>query len=267
MAEPGIDFDLDHLHRTRHAGADRHVGEPAHHPAEDPAHECPTSFSGDATPGAICLLSSGRTPDAREIGRGREQLAPRRVGAGRRLSLCVLLDRGLQLLHREQRRRHHRGGGAAAARARAFRQVGIADPDLDLVRLEAEFARDRIGDHGAAAGADILDRGARDQASALDRHFDLRAGLPEIKPVAGGDADAAAIAAGLRRRCLPVAPDVEPERPIVEPLAVGIGDPSVCAARSDRPSSAARLRRSPVPARTPSAVRRARGTPRRAADC
>jgi hypothetical protein len=46
------------------------------------------------------------------------------------------------------------------------------------MRLQAELARDRIGDHGAGAGADILRRGARDQASALDRHFDLRAGLP-----------------------------------------------------------------------------------------
>ena len=115
----------------------------------------------NARRGRLAVLR--RTPDGADIGRGRDHLAPRRIGAGRRLALCILLDRGLQLLDRQQRRRHHRGGGAAAARARAFRQIGIADAHLDLMRLQTEFARHRIGDHGAAACADILGRGAGDR--------------------------------------------------------------------------------------------------------
>src|SRR5436309_13456154 len=91
------------------------------------------------------------------------------------------------------------------------------------MRLQPEFARDRVGDHGAGAGADILRRGARDQASALDRHFDLRTGLPQIKPVTGGDADAAAITAALRGYRFAVAPDLQVYGPVVEPLTVGIG--------------------------------------------
>ena len=100
------------------------------------------------------------------------------------------------------------------------------------MRLQPELARDRIRNHGAGAGADILRRGAGDQASALDGHFDLGAGLPQIKPVAGGDADAAAITAALRRHRFPVAPDLEIRGPIVQPLAVGIGVPAL--AQRDR---------------------------------
>src|SRR5207245_10075507 len=106
---------------------------------------------------------------------------------------------------------------------RSFRQFRIADPDVDLMRLQPEFAGDRIGDHGAGAGADVLRRGAGNEASALDRHLDLRAGLPQITPVAGGDADAAAIAAALPGDRFAVAPDLQARRPIVQPLAVWIG--------------------------------------------
>ena len=226
----------------------------------------PASLSGDRMPGGHLLAVLRPFRRRGEIGRSGEQLAPRRVGAGIGGRFAFLLDRGLELLHGEQRRRHHRSGGPAAARSRPFRQIGIADPDLDLVRLQAELVRHRVGDHGAAAGADILDRGARDDASALDREFDLRAGLPEIEPVSGGDADAAAIAAGLRslRSCCARPRARRPNR-----TAAGgwDWDPSACAARSDRGSSAAPPRRSPVPARTPSAARRDRGTARRAAGC
>ena len=95
-----------------------------------------------------------------------------------------------------------------------------------VMRFQSEFVRHRVGDHGAAALADILGRGAGDQAAALDREFDLRAGLPEIEPVAGRDADAAAIAAGLRGGGLAVAPDIEAGRPIIETLAVRIWIPA-----------------------------------------
>ena len=92
--------------------------------------------------------------------------------------------------------------------------------------------RHRIGNHGATTGADILDGGAGDEASALHGEIDLGAGLPEIKPVAGGDANAPAIAAGLRCRRLRAAPDFESGCPIVKPLAVGIGIPAF--AQADR---------------------------------
>src|SRR5690606_40547869 len=70
--------------------------------------------------------------------------------------------------------------------------------------------------------ADVLRRGAGDDAAALDRDLDLHVGLPQIEPVAGGDADAAAVAAGLL--WFAIAPDVEPGSPVVQPLAVGIGE-------------------------------------------
>ena len=127
----------------------------------------PACFSGDWMPGAICLLSSGRTLEALRSGEAASNSRHGALEPGTGLPLCVLLDRGLQLFDRQQHRRDHRSRGAAAARARAFRQIGIADPDLDLMRLEPEFARDRIGDHGAAAGADILRRGAGDRRPPL----------------------------------------------------------------------------------------------------
>src|SRR4029453_9151531 len=95
------------------------------------------------------------------------------------------------------------------------------------MRLQPELVRDRIGDHGTGAGADILRRTAGDETPALDRHLDLRAGLPQIKPVAGGDADAAAITAALRGDRFAVAPDVQAQGPIVQPLPVGIGIPTL----------------------------------------
>ena len=231
MAEPGIDLHLDHLHRAWNAASHREIVETAHHPAEDYPHEarllqrrahprrpfacCPPALSADA-------VRSGEAASNSRHG----ALEP-----GDRRPLGISFDRGLELLNGQQRRRDDRSRGPAAARARSFRQIGIPDPDLDLVRLQSEFVGHRIGDHGAAAGADVLDRGARDEASVLDRQFDLRAGLPEIKPVSGGNADAAAIAAGLRRR-RPVAPDFEPGCPIVQTLAIGIGIPAL--AQCDR---------------------------------
>ena len=53
-------------------------------------------------------------------------------------------------------------------------QLRIADADLDLMRIEAEFARDRVGDDRARSGADVLDRGGGDETAALDRELDLR---------------------------------------------------------------------------------------------
>src|SRR4051794_375594 len=92
--------------------------------------------------------------------------------------------------------------------------------------------RNRIGDHAAAPGADILDRGARDEAPALDRQFDFRAGLPEIKPVPDRYANAAAVTAALRRRRLQAAPQLKAGCPVVETLPVRIGVPTL--AQRDR---------------------------------
>src|SRR4029450_9358557 len=66
-----------------------------------------------------------------------------------------------------------------------------------------------------------------DQVASLDGDLDAGARLPDIEPVSAGDANAAAVAAGLRRRILPVAPDVEAGRPVIKPLPVGIGVPSL----------------------------------------
>ena len=232
MAEPGVDFDLDHLHRTRHAGADREVGEAAHHPAEDHAHEAGVLQRRAHARAAICLLSSGRTPETLRSGEAASisrhgALEP---GTGLRFALCSIAALSFCIASSV--------GGTTEAVVRLPPDPGpsgklrIADADLDLVRFESEFMRHRIGDHGAAAGADILNRGAGDEASALDRQFDLRAGLPEIEPVPGRHANTAAIAAGLRRRRLPVAPDLQPGGPIVKTLAVGVGIPAL--AQRDR---------------------------------
>ena len=66
-------------------------------------------------------MTAGLDQVRREIGRGREQFAPRRIGAGDRFPFRIRFDRGLQFSNREQRRRNHRGGDAAAARPRSFR--------------------------------------------------------------------------------------------------------------------------------------------------
>src|SRR5262245_28657627 len=108
--------------------------------------------------------------------------------------------------------------------------MGIANSHLHLMRLKPEFTRHGVGDDGAAALADVLRRGAGDQAAALDRNFDARAGLPDIEPEAAGHSHAAAIAAALCRRALPVFPDVEPQCPIVEPLPIWVGVPSLAQA-------------------------------------
>ena len=205
------------------------------------------------------MLSSGRTAETVISGAAAINSRHGAFEPADRLAFRILLDRGLELLDRQQRRRDDRSGNAAAARARAFPQVRIADVNLDLVRLQPEFTRDRIGDHGAAAGADILDRGAGDDASILHRQLDLGAGLPEIEPIAGGDADAAAIAAGLRCRRLARCARFRVRMPNRKAAGDWDWGPSVCARRSDQPSSATRLRRSPVPAQTPSADRRGRG--------
>src|SRR5262245_61004189 len=103
--------------------------------------------------------------------------------------------------------------------------MGIANSHLHLMRLKSEFTRDGVGNDGAAALADVLRRGARDQAATLHRDFDARAGLPDIEPEAAGHANAATVAAALCRRALPVFPDAEPRCPIVEPLPIWVGVP------------------------------------------
>src|SRR6185437_11221651 len=106
-------------------------------------------------------------------------------------------------------------------------QVRIADADLDLVRFQREFARDRLGDDAAGAGADVLRCGARDEAAVANRKRDFGSELPEIEPIARSDADAAAIAAFLDPGEGTPAPGLEGCRPIVQALAVGIGVPAL----------------------------------------
>ena len=186
----------------------------------------PTSRSGERTPagGFAVLLPLGRN---REIGRCRDQFAPWRVRARHRRSRRGSCNLCLQLLDREQGRRHDRRRDAAAAGARPFRQVRMADADLDVLRLQVEGLGDRIGDHAARAGADVLHGAACDKAAALDRELDRRAGLPQIEPVARRDADTTPVTAGLRGGRFAVLPDVETGGPVVKPLPVGIGVPAL----------------------------------------
>ena len=231
MTEPGVDFDLDHLHRARDAGANHDIGDPPHDPAEDRSHET-RLLQRRTDSGKPWLLVLRPHRRGRKIGRGRDQFTPWRIRARRRRLLCVRDDGGLEFFNRKQCRRDHRGGGPAAGRRRPFRQIGIADPHVDVMRFKSEFLRDGISDHAARTGPDVLDRGADDQASTLDHQLDRRAGLPKIEPVAGRDPDAAAVAAGLCFRRLSVAPELGAASPVVKPLPAGIGIPAF--AQEDR---------------------------------
>src|SRR6185312_13289787 len=102
----------------------------------------------------------------------------------------------------------------------------VSDVDLDVLWLQRKLFRNDVGEHAARAGADVLHRAACDDATALDGELDGRPRLPEIKPVARGDADAAAVTAALCGGRLAVAPGVETRRPVVEPLPVRIGIPA-----------------------------------------
>ena len=74
---------------------------------------------------------------------------------------------------------HDRGAGRGRRPGPAFdgagRQIGIADPDLDLVERQAEHLGADLRENGIGAGADIGCRRA-DQKSSLGREFDLGAG-------------------------------------------------------------------------------------------
>ena len=135
-------------------------------------------------------------------------------------------DAGLEFAGGEEERRDDRRGDAAASGRRPLREVRVADPNLDFARIEPEFARDRVGDDAAGAGANVLHRRGGDETAALDRKLDLRSKLPQIEPVAHRDADAAAVAAGLRLGRSPP-PRLEPGGPIVEALPIGVGVPAL----------------------------------------
>jgi len=52
---------------------------------------------------------------------------------------------------------------------RAFDEQGYLFLPGCFSEVEVELLRDRVGDHRAAAGADVLDRATRNEASAFDR--------------------------------------------------------------------------------------------------
>ena len=78
------------------------------------------------------------------------------------------LEALLEFLHGEKRWGNDRSRGPASAGAWTFGQPRVADMDFDFMRLESELARNRIGEHSAAAGADILRRRGDDKAAAFD---------------------------------------------------------------------------------------------------
>src|SRR5215831_2209226 len=146
---------------------------------------------GTPAPATMLLKVRSIQPNTRPMKpawRGGDQFAPRRVRAGDRRPRCGPLNLHLQFFNRKQRRRHDRGGDAAAARARSFRQVRVSDADFDVLWLQVEGLRHRIRDHAARAGADVLHRATCDDVAAFDRQLHRGAGLPQIEPVARGDA-------------------------------------------------------------------------------
>src|SRR6266446_251728 len=102
----------------------------------------PASFSGERTPEDIGLLSSGRTADT--LISGAAAIMSRHgafePGTGLRFEFCSMAALSLPI---------------------ASSMGGMTEA---VVRLPPDLMRHRIGDHGAAAGADILDGGAGDEA-------------------------------------------------------------------------------------------------------
>ena len=265
-AEQRIDLDLDHLDRARRPGADREAGRAAHHEAEDPADHAGVLDQRIVAVGRPRIVFGALRLDL-EIGRGCDEFAPRRIRARRRLSSGLLSDAGLQLAGGDEERRHDRRGDPAAAGCRPLGQLRIADADLDLVRIEPEFARDRVGDDAAGAGADVLHCGAATRRPPSIAEFDLGSKLPEIEPIAHRHADAAPVAAGLRLAASAQAPGLKPRRPVVKALPIGIGVPALAQAQSHRSRAEAPPRQSPAQARRPSAGRPERETRSPAAGC
>ena len=190
----------------------------------------PTSLNGERMPGAV-FASSAVGRDG-EVGRRRDQVAPGRIGARRRRPRGAGARSRPSVLHREQRRRHHRGGDAAAAGAGSFGQVewpirtSMSSGSRPNSRATVLAITVRVPVPISCTAVLATMR------PPLMASSTLRSGLPEIEPVSGGDADAAAEAAVLRCRRFAVAPDVETGRPVVKPLPVGIGIPAL--AQDDR---------------------------------
>src|SRR5262249_47926294 len=157
-----------------------------------------------------------------EIGRGSDEVSPRRVRSRRRPPSGLRDDAGLEFFGGEDERRDGRRGDAAAAWPWAVGGFRIAHARRDLLGVAPELARDPFSDDAARPGADVLRRDAGHKAPILNRDRDLGSELPEIEPIAHRDANAAAIAPGLRPLAGPPAPRLEPGRPIVETLPIGI---------------------------------------------
>jgi len=134
-----------------------------------------------------------------------------------------------------------------------------------LVRLQAEFMRDRIGDHVRLPWPNPGSRCWRRYGRPGPRLRSSRRAARD-KPVAGRDPTPLRIAAGLRRARSLLLRHTSNPKPIVQTLRLD-WDPSVCAARSDRASSASGFVDRLVQR---DATRRAHGTAgtaRRAAGC
>src|SRR6187200_965812 len=169
----------------------------------------PASFIGERTPGAVGFESSGRilvtlrSGEAAIISR-HGALEP---GTGLRLAFCSI---------------------ASFSFCTASNVGGITEAVLRLPpapgptgRLESPIRTSTSCGSSPNSFATVLAITVR-----LPWPMSWVAGLAEIQPVAGGDADAAAIAAGLRCRCLVVAPHIEAGGPVIEALAVRIGIPA-----------------------------------------
>ena len=144
MTEPGVDLDLHHLHRTRHARADREVGEAPHHPAEDDAHQ--SRLPQRRAMPAAGLLSLGLAGNGKIGRRRRSGRATARSSPAPAAALGASRNRRFQLCTASRVGGIDRRGDAAAARARSFRQTRMADADLDVMRLQRELLRHGVGD-------------------------------------------------------------------------------------------------------------------------
>jgi hypothetical protein len=234
LAEPRVDLDLAHVHGAGAAAAHLERHRPAHRPAHDDAGGTCAGQRPRGARGAVIVV---RSPGHRaQVRRGGEPLGPADRAAGvadaRLVRMRVSEPEPRCGVAREllaQAGDGLEGGGddrrgrPAAARGGAADLARVADPDLDLGRVEPERATDDARQHAPASGADVLRRGRGEQTPGLDAHLGPAVQLVDVDPVAGGDADSAPVAPALRagRQTLP--PQFERLCPAIQPLPQRVG--------------------------------------------
>ncbi len=159
----------------------------------------PASLSGERTPGAVVLAVLAAHGGDADVGRGRDQVAPRRVRAGGRVRAWPCLG---------SRPSASRSPSASAAPPRPW--CGCRPTPGPSGRAESPMRTSTSCGSRSNARATVLastvrlpwpmswigDTATSRCSSIASSTFELR--LPEIEPVAGRDADAVAVAPALR---------------------------------------------------------------------